>query len=180
MTVKRAKRRCRNCGKQFRPARNRQFYCQDLCTRAARRIRDREARQGIRAPRDPWTNQGPNRIRHVNGRCIQCKRHKELRFDSYGSAQDDMLDVQPEYCTVKCLLAWWSQQANGPTPDDVDHGILRLIRKKNGIPDDDDDGLPDWDEEDEDYWDDEYGEDDDDDQDDQDDLVVIGARRHYK
>jgi hypothetical protein len=125
--TKLAKRTCRNCGRSFPPATFHQAYCQVLCRQAAARVRDREAKRGIRAPRDPFLETKVSNLRHAIGKCGQCGSRKELRFDDFGSTADDMLIADPVFCSQDCAASWWLGRADPPNPDQACEQLRKLV-----------------------------------------------------
>jgi hypothetical protein len=116
-------------------------------------VRDREAKTSLaRVPRmADTTGQAANRLRDVQGACQQCGARKQLRFDHYGVATDDMIDADLRFCSASCLVAWWKGQTGEPGPGDVEPRLRSLIvpgkPRKPSEPDpdrepDDDDEYP--------------------------------------
>ena len=128
-TSKLAERKCLNCPRSFTPSTVHQLYCRPVCAQSARRRRDREARRwdapSRRLSPEPAN---PGQVRRIAGECLRCRRHRWLRFDTYGLATDPMLDCEPLFCSQSCAVAWWrAEVAAGADASHVSTGLYVLI-----------------------------------------------------
>jgi hypothetical protein len=168
------KRECRNCSKSFQPVHrlmgpredfnvpedyefgpSRVFYCSAICRQSARRRRDRERKAHIGIGEKRFSDDIPGQRQASVSRCRQCRQKRALRFDTFGWALDDHIEISPTFCSAYCLAAWWKTQ---PGPVIADITILRLMGKWNAASAraeharidsmDDEDNFLEWDEED--------------------------------
>lgn len=152
------KRQCLNCTTIFLPDTVAQVYCQATCRQGAARVRDRErkravysVRKGAPSPnRDSWNPDRPDSAGPaIIGTCIQCHRHTQLRYDTWGPVSDGMLIADPVMCSRNCAVAYYLARPCPPSPDEACEDIRRELAGRRQIdPGDedleDDDDWHDW------------------------------------
>lgn len=118
-------RECRECGAPIDRGRyaNR-WYCDNggVCLGASTRRHDRERKAGVTRVAGE-----ANSTSHTMGTCRQCGSRRELRYDSYGPATDDYLDVIPEFCSAECVVSYWKGKASDGVHVNTSPEIQRLM-----------------------------------------------------